>query len=174
MIIEKLNAIQTRLVATKDQTNEFGKFKYRTAEGILEAVKPLLDGCAITLTDELVEIGGAIHIKATATLWDGTESVSSSAYAQQDTHKGMSAEQSSGTASSYARKYAVCGLLAVDGSTDVDSLDNRPTCEVCGNPIQDGKRTNGEVWKAEDIAEYTKRKYGKSMCSDCAKKESKK
>ena len=125
-IIKKLNDIQTHLVASKDKTNDFGKFKYRSAETILENIKPHLNGCAVVLNDELVDINGVAYIKATATLLDDNgESISASAYAQQDTHKGMSAEQATGTCSSYARKYALCGLFMIDDNKDVDSMDNR-------------------------------------------------
>ena len=186
MLIKQLNEIQTKLVATKDKTNDFGKFKYRSAETILENIKPLLNGCAVILNDELVDINGTAYIKATATLLnDNGESISASAYAQQDTHKGMSAEQAMGTCSSYARKYALCGLFAIDDNKDVDSLDNRdkgekrPTnakihvCNDCGNEVVDGKKTDGSVWSADDIAEYTQRRFGDVLCYDCASKRSK-
>ncbi len=186
MLIKQLNEIQTNLVATKDKTNDFGKFKYRSAESILENIKPLLNGCAVILNDELVDINGTAYIKATATLLnDNGESISASAYAQQDTHKGMSAEQAMGTCSSYARKYALCGLFAIDDNKDVDSLDNRDkgekrpvsanvyVCNDCGSEVVDGRKTDGSVWTAEDIAEYTQRKFGDVLCYDCASKRSK-
>ena len=186
MLIKMLNEIQTKLVATKDKTNDFGKFKYRSAETILENIKPLLNGCAVILNDELVDINGTAYIKATATLLnDNGESISASAYAQQDTHNGMSAEQAMGTCSSYARKYALCGLFAIDDNKDVDSLDNRDkgekspakttihVCNDCGNEIVDGKKTDGSVWTADDIAEYTQRRFGDTLCYDCASKRSK-
>lgn len=181
MLIKQLNEIQTNLVATKDKTNDFGKFKYRSAESILENIKPLLNGCAVILNDELVDINGTAYIKATATLLnDNGESISASAYAQQDTHKGMSAEQAMGTCSSYARKYALCGLFAIDDNKDVDSLDNRDkgekrpvnakvyVCNDCGSEVVDGRKTDGSVWTAEDIAEYTQRRFGEILCYDCA------
>ena len=186
MLIKQLNEIQTNLVATKDKTNDFGKFKYRSAESILENIKPLLNGCAVILNDELVDINGTAYIKATATLLnDNGESISASAYAQQDTHKGMSAEQAMGTCSSYARKYALCGLFAIDDNKDVDSLDNRDkgekrpvnakvyVCNDCGSEVVDGRKTDGSVWTAEDIAEYTQRRFGDVLCYDCASKRSK-
>ena len=186
MLIKMLNEIQTKLVATKDKTNDFGKFKYRSAETILENIKPLLNGCAVILNDELVDINGTAYIKATATLLnDNGESISASAYAQQDTHNGMSAEPAMGTCSSYARKYALCGLFAIDDNKDVDSLDNRDkgekspakttihVCNDCGNEIVDGKKTDGSVWTADDIAEYTQRRFGDTLCYDCASKRSK-
>ena len=189
-IIKTLNEIQTRLVAKKDNFNDFGKYKYRSAETILENIKPLLDGCAVVLNDELVDIDGRAYIKATATLMnDNGEAISASAYAQQDAHKGMSAEQAMGTCSSYARKYALCGLFAIDDNKDVDSMDNtyrnadtpktadkapkttrQHSCADCGNPILDAKKTNGDVWKASDLAKYTKIRFGAELCYDCAEK----
>lgn len=190
MIVKTLNEIQTRLVATKDKTNDFGKFKYRSAESILENIKPLLNGCAVVLNDELVDIDGRAYIKATATLMnDEGETVSATAYAQQDVHKGMSAEQAMGTCSSYARKYALCGLFAIDDNKDVDSLDNtdrnadaekpvakapkatsKHKCADCGNLITDAKKPNGDTWKANDLAKYTKMRFGDELCYECAEK----
>lgn len=187
-IIKTLNEIQTRLVAKKDNFNDFGKYKYRSAETILENIKPLLDGCAVVLNDELVDIDGRAYIKATATLMnDNGEAISASAYAQQDVHKGMSAEQAMGTCSSYARKYALCGLFAIDDNKDVDSMDNtykgqknsdketapEHICTDCGNPVTDGKRTDGSVWSADEIASYTERRFGTVLCADCGNKRAK-
>ena len=183
-IIKKLNDRQTHLVASKDKTNDFGKFKYRSAETILENIKPHLNGCAVVLNDELVDINGVAYIKATATLLDDNgESISASAYAQQDTHKGMSAEQATGTCSSYARKYALCGLFMIDDNKDVDSMDNRDEgektpvraaskhiCADCGNNIEDAKKPNGDTWKANDLAKYTKMRFGDELCYECAEK----
>ena len=128
--MKELNEIQTNLVAPKGQTNSFGGYKYRNLEDILESAKPLLrsTGCTITFTDELVELanGTRIFCKSTATLTaPGGEQVSSTSFAELDAHKGMSKEQSSGSSSSYARKYALCSLLAIDDNRDPDNFDNR-------------------------------------------------
>ena len=122
----KLVAIQAGLKAPKSQYNEFGKYKYRKAEDILEAVKPLLaeQGCSLTCTDELLLIGDRYYIKATATITDGTASVSTSAFAREELDKkGMDQSQVTGASSSYARKYALNGLLCIDDTQDSDTTN---------------------------------------------------
>lgn len=124
----KLASLQANLKAGKNCYNQFGGYKYRSAEGILEAVKPLLDGLYITLTDEVKEVGGRVYVVATATLSD-TEgnSIATSAWAREDENiKGMCGGQVTGACSSYARKYALCGLFAVDGSDDLDKVNDTP------------------------------------------------
>lgn len=125
--MKELSIIQQRLKAPKDQNNSYGNYKYRKASDILEAVKPLLAeaNLSILLDDEVQVMEGKAFLIATATLVaeDGSKIASTRAFAQMDAHKGMSAEQATGAASSYARKYALCGLLAIDDSTDdPDSL----------------------------------------------------
>lgn len=131
---EKVQALQIETKAPKNLENTFGKYKYRNAEGILEAVKPNLQkyGLTLLLTDAVEEIGGRVFIKACATLYDTTQarttdgtgepySMSATAFAEISEHKGMSADQTTGTASSYARKYALNGLLLLDDTKDADS-----------------------------------------------------
>lgn len=125
-IYEKLLAIQTELKAPKGQRNDFGKYNYRSCEDILEAVKPLCqkNQATLVLSDELVNIGERYYIKATATLYDTTENtqISNSAYAREsETKKGMDDSQITGTASSYARKYALNGLFNIDDTKDADT-----------------------------------------------------
>lgn len=127
-IYEKLNIIQLKLRAPKDLKNKFGGFNYRSAESILENIKPLLleTKTALTLSDEVVYIGDRYYIKATATLNDceSENSITTYAYAREDEEfKGMSLGQLSGSTCSYARKYALCGLFAIDNGNDLDSLD---------------------------------------------------
>ena len=125
-IIDKLANIQQGLKAPKGQTNDFGKYKYRKCEDILESAKPHLDGAVILLSDEMVAVGDRVYVKATATLRAGEESISTTAYARESlTKKGMDDSQITGSASSYARKYALSGLLAIDNTDDADSQDNR-------------------------------------------------
>jgi len=120
----KLAKIQQGLKAPKGQFNKFGNFSYRSCEDILTAVKPLLDGAILTLTDEVVSVGDRIYVKATATLTDGKESFSCSAFAREPAEKkGMDASQITGAASSYARKYALNGLFAIDDAKDADADD---------------------------------------------------
>lgn len=150
----KLAGLQANLKAGKNSYNHFGGYKYRSAEGILEAVKPLLDGLYITLTDEVREVGGRVYVVATATLSD-TEgnSISTSAWAREDENiKGMCGGQVTGACSSYARKYALCGLFAVDGSDCLDKVNDTPkvddipkvndnaSLDADGNNHADGKQ----------------------------------
>ena len=163
--------IQQELRVPKGQYNDFGKYKYRSCEDILEAVKPILaeHGATITLTDELVLIGERYYIKATATLHTGAMPITATAYAREDEEKrGMSAEQVTGSCSSYARKYALSALLLLDDTKDADTNEqhverqaksrqirketgnkgkNAPDgngtnngyfCEVCGKEVSEG------------------------------------
>lgn len=127
---EKLREVQTRIKAPKNLYNTFGNYRYRNAEGILEAVKPYLReyNLCLTLGDEIVQVGERYYIKATATLYDGVGSgcVSVSAYAREAAvKKGMDDSQITGTASSYARKYALNGLFLLDDTKDADTDENR-------------------------------------------------
>lgn len=125
-INEELARIQKELKAPKDQFNGFGKYKYRNCEGILEAVKPLLNGLVLTLNDELVIVGNRYYIKATAALSNGENTVSAVAYAREpENKKGMDESQITGACSSYARKYALSGLFCIDDGHDADNMDNR-------------------------------------------------
>jgi len=125
-LIEKLAEIQRTLNAPKSQVNKFGGYNYRSCEDILQAVKPLLGGLVITVNDEMQAVGDRVYVKATATLTDGEHSVSATAFAREaDQKKGMDPAQLSGATSSYARKYALNGLLLIDDNKDADSHDNR-------------------------------------------------
>ena len=122
--MNKLQEIQHKLKAPKGQYNSFGKYKYRSCEDILEAVKPILNevGCTLTLSDEPVIIGHRFYIKATATLKGADLCESVTAYAREDEEKkGMDGSQITGTASSYARKYALNGLFCIDDTKDADT-----------------------------------------------------
>lgn len=124
--MDKLIEVQAALKAPKGQFNKFGGYAYRSCEDILEAVKPLLAerGMQLTLTDEPVEVGGRVYIRATATVEDGSASVSASAYAREaEAKKGMDESQVTGTASSYARKYALNGLFLIDDTKDADATN---------------------------------------------------
>lgn len=131
-LTKKLATIQSRLKAPKNQYNSFGKYKYRSCEDILEALKPLANeqGCTITIEDSPIMVGEWHYIQATATLSDGYNSKSVKAYAREsETKSGMDSSQITGTASSYARKYALNGLFAIDDTKDADTMDNRPKVE---------------------------------------------
>jgi hypothetical protein len=131
----KLHEIQKQLKAPKSQYNSFGKYYYRNAEDILEAVKPLLGDSILTLSDEVVQVGNRNYVKATAVFQEPVEIVEGedvkrrffeptivTAYAcEAEDRKGMDASQITGAASSYARKYALNGLFLIDDTKDADS-----------------------------------------------------
>src|SRR5699024_17560 len=124
LIEDKLISIQTELKAPKGQYNNFGKYSYRSAEDILEAVKPLnaKQNLLLTLTDEPILVGDWHYIKATATLTDGDDTLKVTAYARESLNKkGMDDSQITGTASSYARKYALNGMYLIDDTKDADT-----------------------------------------------------
>ena len=121
---EKLMQIQVELKAPKNLYNSFGKYHYRNAEGIQEALKPMEKayGVLVTLSDDIVEVGGRVYVKATATIMDATESISVTAYAREAAEKkGMDDSQVTGATSSYARKYALNGLFLLDDTKDTDT-----------------------------------------------------
>lgn len=123
-----MHDIQARLKAPKGQFNSFGKYYYRSCEDIVEAVKPLLKeyGYYLNMSDDIVECGGRVYVRATAAVMDGSAVVqSSTALAREsETKKGMDDSQITGTASSYARKYALNGLFAIDDTKDADSNEH--------------------------------------------------
>lgn len=126
-LLEKLQLIQSKLKAPKNQRNNFGNYNYRSCEDILEAVKPLLEEQKLTLVinDDIVNIGNRYYIKATVTLSGEEESIFVSAMAREsETKKGMDESQITGACSSYARKYALNGLFLIDDTKDADSMDN--------------------------------------------------
>ncbi|MEH6451230.1 MAG: ERF family protein [Oleispira sp.] len=128
-INKELARIQQELKAPKSQYNKHGKFWFRNCEDILEGLKPHLNGLTVIVRDELVVIGSRFYVKATATLSDGENEISSTAYAREaEDQKGMQSAQLSGSTSSYARKYALNGLFLIDDSKDADSQDTN------GNP----------------------------------------
>lgn len=122
-IYEALRHIQEELKAPKNQYNKFGNYNYRSCEDIFNAVKPLLVKyeCTLTVSDRILLIGDRFYIEATAKITDGKESVENTAYAREEaTKKGMDSSQVTGTASSYARKYALNGLFLIDDVKDSD------------------------------------------------------
>lgn len=121
---EKLSALITELKAPKGQRNNFGKYNYRSAEDILEAVKPLANkyGLVPMLTDEIVQVGDRYYVKAQAVISDGINTEKANGFAREpESKKGMDESQITGTASSYARKYAMNGLYQIDDTKDADT-----------------------------------------------------
>lgn len=121
----KLSEIQALLKVPKNNRNTFGNYNYRSAEDIVEAVKKIINpaGYSLIITDEVVEVGARIYIKASATIWNGEQTAyTATGWArEEETKKGMDAAQITGSASSYARKYALNGLLAIDDTRDADA-----------------------------------------------------
>lgn len=134
-MIKKLKEIQSELKAPKGQYNSFGKYKYRSCEDILEAVKPVLakHGCSLTISDSIELIGDRYYVRATATLLDADSNneISVSAYARESLDKkGMDSSQVTGAASSYARKYALNGLFCIDDTKEMDTDEARNQSEA--------------------------------------------
>ncbi len=127
--MEALRLIQQELKAPKGQYNSFGKYHYRSCEDIVESVKPLLakHGVQLTLTDDIVMVGDRIYVKATATLYDekGVSETATAFAREPEQKKGMDESQITGTASSYARKYALNGLFLIDDTKDPDTDEYR-------------------------------------------------
>lgn len=165
-LLEKLSNIQNELKAPKGQYNSFGKYKYRSCEDILEALKPILkeNRTSLVISDDLENIGERYYIKATATIYDldGDMKISNTAYArEEETKKGMDGSQITGTASSYARKYALNGLFNIDDTKDADTDEHH---NQVNQPKQtSAKKTTGDKNATVDyhkllVAELNKRK----------------
>lgn len=142
--MKQLVEIQNELKAPKSQFNKFGGYKYRNAEDILEAVKPLLfkHKCTLTISDDIVCAGDRIYVKATAIISNGADSISVSAFAREpEAQKGMSESQITGASSSYARKYALNGMFAIDDTKDSDATN-------------DGKEDDGKPWLNKNTPQF--------------------
>jgi essential recombination function protein len=161
-IYEKINKIQVELKAPKSQRNNFGNYNFRNCEDILEALKPLLlrEKIIIQLSDDLVQIGDRFYIKATATLIDveSGEKHSTTAFAREElSKKGMDGSQITGASSSYARKYALNGLLAIDDTKDSDTTNTHNNNDSKNQKKQvstEEKRKNGENYIAKNTQKY--------------------
>lgn len=182
-LTKSLGDVQFKLKAPKGQVNSFGHYNYRSCEDILEAVKPLLHeaGLTLTLSDDVIAVGNRVYVKATATVTDGAESISNTAFAREaESKKGMDDSQVTGTASSYARKYALNGLFAIDDTKDADTdeysrrTQSRQsqgiTCELCHQPIKPMAKRGGGEMSPEAVAKWTRAKTGMAVCGDCYKK----
>lgn len=140
--MKRIIAIQQELKAPKNQYNSFGKYKYRSCEDILEGVKPLLNkhNLLLTVNDEIVVLNNRFYVKATATIFDdtGAELIHACAYArEEESKKGMDGSQVTGASSSYARKYALNGLFAIDDTKDSDATNNTPQKKAKDKEISD-------------------------------------
>lgn len=195
--LHRVSTLQIELKAPKGQKNTFGGYRYRSCEDILEAVKPLLKkhNLVLTISDDMLQIGDRYYVCATATLRDaeGAGEIKNSAYAREaEAKKGMDESQITGTASSYARKYALNGLFCIDDTkdTDTDEYAERTTEDLLagkpGNRIppdkdipvfcEDCKARFADYWdgdqliKAADMAERQRQKFGRVLCGKCGKK----
>ena len=194
-IYEKLSAIQQELKAPKGQYNSFGKYKYRSCEDILEAVKPICakHKTALVLLDDIREVSGRFYVVAQAQLHDceSDNAVTATAFAREpDEKKGMDDSQITGTASSYARKYALNGLFCIDDTKDADTdeykqQEKKPskeemdafnkqykreveknTCKDCGMPIYPVTH-GGKTYSVAEIAEHARKTYKAPLCWAC-------
>lgn len=173
-LAEKLLAIQSELNVPKGQENKFGGYKYRSCEDILNAVKPLLvkNKVALMLDDDMVQIGDRYYIKSEAILIDA-ENIQDTYIVEgfareEETKKGMDSSQITGSASSYARKYALNGLFAIDDAKDSDAT-NVKKCADCKKVIEGDDKFTGA-----QIAAASKKKFGKELCIECAQKQKEK
>jgi len=163
-VLETLSKIQKEMKAPKGQFNSFGKYKYRSCEDILEAVKPFLNGTVLYISDEMILIGDRYYLKATATLRNGDDSVSVTAYAREEVDKkGMDSSQITGAASSYARKYALNGLFLIDDTKDSDATNEHgagSSAPKSGNQVDALK---GKLKPEATITEHQ----GKDLVAQC-------
>ena len=169
-IFEKLSKIQTELKAPKNQYNNFGKYKYRSCEDILEAVKPICQkyGCVLVLSDEVVNLDGRYYVKATAKLIDGEDNICNCAYAREDeSKKGMDGSQITGTASSYARKYALNGLFCIDDTKDADTNENAQERQNKANA--ENEKPKAEKPKQADKPKADEKPKADVICPKCGK-----
>ena len=178
---ERVVIVQKELKAPKGQYNSFGKYRYRSAEDILNSVKPLLavNDLILPLSDELIALGSRIYVKATATLQDcnTANAISVDAYAREDeVKKGMDGSQITGAASSYARKYALNGLFLIDDTKDADAT-NDGTHEANNNRLQEAlnliaqannRETLNKIWNTyTDL--HLNEKFSQTMADACKK-----
>lgn len=185
-VYEKLMNIQSELKAPKSQYNSFGKYKYRNCEDILEAVKPLLKENKATLfiSDEVILIGTRFYVKSTVTFTDteSGEKIINTAYAREEENKkGMDGSQITGASSSYARKYALNGMFAIDDTKDSDTTNTGSNSPIGNNGTSQGlseaqvKRLYAIAYKAgvkkEDVALVAKHDYGISDVSKLTKNQ---
>lgn len=172
-IFQKLQNIQSRLKVEKKNYNSFGGYSYRSCEDILEAVKPLLveNNLALVMTDEVEAVGERYYIKATATLYDteGGTNIAATAYAREAKEKKkMDDAQVTGSSSSYARKYALNGLFAIDDAKDSDFLNQeentaRQQARQNSQQGQQGRQNNQQGNNQSNILENTRREISQML-----------
>ncbi|EOA3459108.1 ERF family protein [Enterococcus hirae] len=163
---EKVLALIYELKAPKGQKNTFGKYNYRSAEDILEAVKPIAHkyGLVPNLTDTIVFIGDRYYVKAIASITDGVDTMHSEGYAREpESKKGMDESQITGTASSYARKYAMNGLYQIDDTKDADTDEYRKQTDAAKPKKITATQAKALQAKIDELAELVSVKTGKEI-----------
>lgn len=167
--MKELISIQSELKAPKSQFNKFGGYKYRKAEDILEAVKPLLakQKCTLIITDDVVLIGNRIYVKATATIKNekGEYETTTGWAREEETKKGMDGSQITGASSSYARKYALNGLFAIDDNADSDTTNDGQHQASQQQAQTQAQQTASQQFNSNDLNE------GLAYLSRCANKD---
>lgn len=190
-VYTKLAEFQSKIKVPKDQTNNFSKnkYKFRSAEDIMQAAKPICDELKVMIfnTEDLVLIGDRYYVKSTARFVDleSGEDVATTAYAREEESKtGFDVAQVTGSTTSYARKYALSGLLQLDDGQDPDTQDNsqmgnhRPRetaevkyiCEDCKEEIKPVKRKDGSIMSVREIKANSQKAVGRTLCAKCATK----
>lgn len=142
--MEALTKIQSELVAPKDLYNKFGNYRYRSAESILEALKPLLSkyNAELIISDDVVCVGDRVYVKATVSITDGKETRTVTAFAREPSErKGQDTSQITGATSSYARKYALNGLFLIDDNKDADTEENKNEADERAKQEDSGSNT---------------------------------
>lgn len=186
--LKRVGMAQSELKAPKNQYNSFGKYNYRSCEDILEAAKPInkKHGLVLLLTDKPICIGQRYYIEATARLYDieSEQFIEATASAREsETKKGMDDSQVTGTASSYARKYALNGLYNIDDTKDADTdaykkqttnTTSAPEykCADCGKPFEAFRdHTSGKTFTPAEVFQMAKKRNadGVARCADCRK-----
>lgn len=171
---EKLSALITELKAPKGQRNNFGKYNYRSAEDILEAVKPLANkyGLVPMLTDEIVQVGDRYYVKAKAVITDGINTEKASGFAREpESKKGMDESQITGTASSYARKYAMNGLYQIDDTKDADTDEYKQQVDSGKPKTIDSNKSKVLKAKVKELAILASLKTGTDITPDAMYKK---
>lgn len=174
-IYEKLSIIQSELKAPKGQYNNYGGYKYRSCEDILNALKPLLkaNNCVLTISDKIIEIGTRYYIEATVILTstdDNHEAISNTAYArEEETKKGMDGSQITGTASSYARKYALNGLFLIDDTKDADTDEHAK--QTGAEPKEEKKASEKQIELMRKIAEEQGKAFDETKARNMSMKQ---
>ena len=157
--MKELIQIQSKLKAPKNQFNKFGNYRYRSAEDILESVKPLLaeTQCTLILSDKIIEVAGRVYVEATAKLInsEGVTIETSASAREEETKKGCDCAQITGMASSYARKYALNGLFCIDDTRDADATNTHGKEDSKEDPEIDMSRVVQRVYECENLSQLT-------------------